>query len=198
MAIELINITKSYGDKVIFSNLNLAFEREKMTAIMGPSGAGKTTLVNMLLGLQAPDGGEIRGLGSDARVSAVFQEDRLLEHKSGLSNILFVLKNPKQYAERAAELMHAVGLGEDMHKRARAYSGGMKRRLALCRALIVDDFDLMVLDEPFKGLDASFKLQVMEMVKSEIAGKTVILITHDEAEAAFFDSKILDISNYTA
>jgi len=192
MAFELRHIYKNYGDKNIFTNFCHIFPEARTTAIMGPSGAGKTTLINIILGITWPDHGQVCGL-ADKRISVVFQEDRLLEHKSGLNNILFVLREPALHVDRALELLGLVGLADDAHKKARDYSGGMRRRLALCRALITD-FDILILDEPFKGLDEILKPKVMAMVKEQSRKSTVILVTHDKSEAEFLGSRIIDIS----
>ena len=189
MAIELRHIYKSFGGKQVLTNLCLILPEMGTTAIMGASGTGKTTLANILLGLVRPDHGEIRGMAGK-KISAVFQEDRLLEHKSGLDNILFVL--PKPRAAKAAELLHATGLSGDARKKTRDYSGGMKRRLALCRALAAD-FDVLILDEPFKGLDEALKPKIMAMVKEHTRDATLILITHDKLEGEFFGAHIIDI-----
>jgi NitT/TauT family transport system ATP-binding protein len=185
MAIEFLNVHKSFGDKVVFDDLNLVLQKNEAHVIMGPSGFGKTTLVNMLLGLEKPDSGHISN-ADKMRISVVFQEDRLLEYKSGLNNILFVNND----TDSAINLMKLVGLEEDINKKVREYSGGMKRRLCLCRALAID-FDLLVLDEPFKGLDDDTKLKVMEIVKQHTVSKTVILVTHDKTEAEFFGGNMI-------
>ncbi|MCL2377062.1 MAG: ATP-binding cassette domain-containing protein [Defluviitaleaceae bacterium] len=191
--LELRHIYKSFGEKIVFTNLNLDFPEGKFTAVMGPSGCGKTTLINLILGILTPEHGEIVGFGG-RKVAAVFQEDRLLEHKSGLENVLFVLRDEAKGRDVAEKLLERAELAQDAHKKAKEYSGGMRRRLALCRALVTD-FDLLILDEPFKGMDAALKPRIMEMVKEKCAGKTVLLITHDRDEADFFDGDVVDISN---
>jgi len=192
--LELKHIYKSFGEKNIFTNFNLTIPEAGFMAIMGPSGYGKTTLVNMILGIIQPDHGEFLGFGGK-EVSVVFQEDRLLEHKNGLDNILFVMGNSSEANKEAAwELLTRTDLDGDAHKPAREYSGGMRRRLALCRALVTD-FDILILDEPFKGLDAGLKPEIMALVNEKCKGKAVILVTHDIEEARFFNSHIVDISN---
>ena len=186
MAIILQNISKSYGSKVIFADFSLEFEEKKTSIIMGSSGIGKTTLMNIMLGLIQPDSGKIEGLAGK-KISAVFQEDRLLENKSGIENILFVLKNPKNYTKKAKEVLNDAELLDFYAQKAAEYSGGMKRRLTLCRALI-SEYDILILDEPFKGLDDKIKPKIMQMIKKYAFDKTVIIITHDKNEAEFFDS----------
>jgi len=193
MALEIKHVYKSFGEKIVFTNLNLNFVEGKFTAIMGPSGLGKTTLINLILGILQPEHGEVVGF-ADRKVVAVFQEDRLLEHKNGLDNVLFVLRDAAKGKNAAWELLERAELAEDAYKKAKGYSGGMRRRLALCRALVID-FDILILDEPFKGLDATLKLKIMDMVKEKCVGKTVLLITHDREEAKFFDGDVIDISD---
>lgn len=191
--LEFRHIYVNFGEKNIFTNLNLKLPNSDFTAIMAPSGFGKTTLINLILGIIKPDHGEILGF-DDRQISVVFQEDRLLEHKSGLDNILFVLRNTASDNDMAWEMLTRTGLAEDAHKPARDYSGGMRRRLALCRALVTN-FDMLILDEPFKGLDTVLKPDIMALVKQKCLGKAAILVTHDRGEAEFFDSHIVDISS---
>lgn len=179
--IRLTDICKSFGDKRVLENVSLSFD-VGVTCIMGPSGKGKTTLANIIAGLIPPDSGEISGL-EDKKVSMVFQEDRLLEWETAIKNLLFVRKD----TEEAKRLLTAAGLADSMYKKASELSGGMKRRVCLCRALIAE-YDLLVLDEPFKGLDSGIKHDVMKMVLDNTVGKTVICITHDHSEAEFLGS----------
>jgi len=190
MAVIMENIYKNFGPQNVLMNFNLHMPKGRTTALMGPSGSGKTTAVNILLGLQKPDHGRIAGL--PPKVSAVFQEDRLLEHASGLANIQYVVKNHKQHDNKIWQLLVEAGLAGDAHKPAGDYSGGMRRRLCLCRALAAD-FDFIVLDEAFKGLDAALKAEIMAMTKGRIHGKTALLVTHDADEAAFFGAEIFTL-----
>lgn len=191
MAIQMKNVHKSFEDNVIFEDLNLLINHNDKLALMGPSGRGKTTLLSLICGTLEPCQGAITGQGNQ-KISKVFQEDRLLPYKSGLSNILFPIKWPKSRIQTAIDLLTEVGLGQDIHKKAALYSGGMKRRLALCRALLTD-FDLMILDEPFKGLDTALKPQIMKLVKDHIEDKTLIIVTHDIVEAEFFEASVVNL-----
>ncbi|MCL2620763.1 MAG: ATP-binding cassette domain-containing protein [Defluviitaleaceae bacterium] len=191
MAIQMTNIHKRFGDDVIFSGFDFAVGDKGKVAVMGESGRGKTTLINLICGIIQPDQGVITGVDAQ-KISVVFQEDRLLPYKSGLANLLFPLRQAKAHTQRAIDLMTQMGLGQDVYKKAALYSGGMKRRLALCRALLTD-FDLIILDEPFKGLDVALKSQAMGIVKEQTKNKTLILITHDTTEADFFGATITNI-----
>ena len=163
------------------------FADGSFTCIMGKSGSGKTTLMNLLMGIIPPDGGTISG--SDVRMSAVFQENRLCENLTVISNLRLVLGRKPDRAQLEAEL-DAVGLSGCADKPVHELSGGMKRRTALVRALLAE-YDVLFLDEPFKGLDETTKLTVMEYCKKKTAGRTVILITHDRTEAEFFGCEII-------
>ena len=185
MYITIENLNKAYGEKQVLRDFSARFPLGETSVIMGPSGCGKTTLLNILLGFLSPDSGKIENLSK--KISAVFQEDRLCEDFSALSNVSMVLTKK---SDKPAELLTKLGLGEELHKPVRSLSGGMKRRVAIARALSYDG-DLLILDEPFKGLDEETRKTVMEIVRRETAGKTVIAVTHDPEEAAFLSHNII-------
>ena len=178
--IELVNICKYYEEppRQVLKDVNLRF-LNGITCIMGPSGVGKTSLAYIIAGLILPDSGRVIGVNGK-KISMVFQEDRLLEWENAINNVLFVKKN-RTLAEK---LLIEAGLKDSMYKKTSELSGGMKRRVCICRALVAD-YDILILDEPFKGLDAGVKPSIMEMVKKHSAGKIVICITHDLIEAEF-------------
>lgn len=183
--ISLEHIYKSYGEHKVLTDLSVTIPRGCLTAVTSPSGSGKTTLLRLLMGLETPDSGCIKGLDS-LRLSAVFQEDRLCENLTALANIQITTStsHKKSFIITA---MEQVGLFDCCHKPARQLSGGMKRRIAILRALLAD-YDVLLLDEPFKGLDSATKELVMRDTKSRSLGKTVILVTHDRQELAFMDA----------
>jgi len=180
MAIEIINLSKSYGEKSVFDSFNCKIEEGEVTCFMGQSGNGKTTLLRILSGLEQPDGGQITGL-SDRRKSFIFQEDRLCENLSAAANIRLVCgKSLKMNS--ITEAMSAAGLGaECVYQITRTMSGGQKRRIAVLRALMAE-YDILFMDEPFKGLDNETKEKLMLYTKEKIKGKTVIFVTHDKTE----------------
>ncbi len=179
MHIQLNNITKSFDNQVVLDHLQLTIPYYQTTAIMAPSGSGKTTLLHMLMGLLSPDAGSIEGL-SNLRQSVVFQEDRLCENLSALANI--TLPSPHLKPSTIQQAMVDVSLIDCQCKKVSELSGGMRRRVALLRALLYD-YDLLILDEPFKGLDLRTKQLVIHYIKKSTAGKTVLLVTHDKEEA---------------
>lgn len=178
--IEIRNICKAYGSQVIFKNFNLRLEDGGAYALTGPSGAGKTTLLRLLLGLEAPDSGEIIGI-SGLRAAAVFQEDRLCPSFSPLENIRMVCGKhiSRDFIRREALRLLPQ---ETLDRRASTLSGGQKRRTAILRALLADS-DLVVMDEPFTGLDEETKAVVLRYAAEKVKGKIFIFSTHDPEDA---------------
>ncbi len=184
--IIISSLNKSFGENRVLINLNATFPHGKISTIMAASGVGKTTLLRILTGLEKADSGEIKGIESK-KISVVFQEDRLCENLSALTNIKFVTN--KDDADILTAL-NEIGLAEFEHMPVNKLSGGMKRRCAIVRALL-SDYDILLLDEPFKGLDEDTKQKVMDYTKARIKGKTVILITHVKEEAEILGSDLL-------
>ena len=191
MGIQLLHVTKSFGDQRLFTDLNLTFREGCVSCLMGASGSGKTTLVSMLMGLEKPDSGEIRGV-EGKRIAAVFQEDRLIQHWDAVRNVKLACARDMTRQEIEEELKK-VGIDEGREKAVRQFSGGMRRRVAIVRALLMES-DILILDEPFKGLDEETKKQVMAYVKENTRGKTVLLVTHDRGEAEEFGAEPVVIS----
>lgn len=187
--LKLTGISKSYGPKQVLRDLTTTFPAGKVTCIMGPSGCGKTTLLNILMGFQSPDEGRVENLPE--RLAAVFQEDRLCEDFSAVANVRLV--TGKTLDETAiVDCLHAFGLAGSTHVPVRELSGGMKRRVAIARAVLAGG-DLLILDEPFKGLDEATRDTVAAEVKKRTRGLTVVMVTHDPAEAALMDAEILEM-----
>ena len=183
--IEAKEITKRYGEKTVFERLSLTVEPGVWTVFTGASGLGKTTLLRVLAGLEQPDEGVVSGM-EGLRKSFVFQENRLLEHASALDNLLCVAPD----RERAVKMLERVGLGEELSKPAGKLSGGMRRRLAIARALAYGG-DVFFLDEPLRELDKGTETQIASLLREELQGKTVLLITHDEDFANLPGNKVL-------
>lgn len=174
------NLSKSYGGKKVFENLNMTIRGGAVTCIMAPSGAGKTTLLRILTGLEKADSGVVTGL-ENKRFSAVFQEERLCENMTAQDNVRLVM--PTLSSQTIWQEMDRLGLGDCCAQLVSELSGGMRRRVSIVRALLAES-DVLFLDEPFKGLDDVRKEQVMAYVREKTVGKTVIFVTHDRAEAA--------------
>lgn len=172
MEIRVEGLCKSYGGRPVLTNLTAVF-RPGITCIAAPSGTGKTTLLRLLLGLERPDAGTI--LGTDCRWAAVFQEDRLLEGLPAAGNLRFALG---EVPGEAGDILARLGLELSDPRPVREWSGGMKRRLALARALLAPA-DALALDEPFTGLDEENRARCLELIRRAGTGKPVLLVTHD-------------------
>jgi len=190
MDIEINNLYKAFDDKKVFKDFSCVIKENEITVLMGASGGGKTTLISILAGLENADSGVIKGL-SKKKLSIVFQEDRLCENLSPVSNVKLVCSSKVSKKDIIKSLCE-VGLADSLSQPARELSGGMKRRVAIVRALMAD-FDLLILDEPFKGLDEKTKGEVMNFVKEKTVGKTVIMVTHEQSEATILEAKIITI-----
>lgn len=191
MNIEIKNIVKRYGTNTVFDCFSMVIPEGDCVTIMGTSGCGKTTLLRMLMGFETPDSGMISGLS--AACSVVFQENRLCEELSAVDNVKLVL--PRQITrETVLEQLRLVGLdGEALSQPVRDYSGGMKRRVAVVRAMMAES-DLILLDEPCNGLDEDTRQMVVQYIKTARAGRTMIVVTHDKKEAEMFGGTIRNMN----
>lgn len=187
--IVIKDLRKSFADKSVLNGLNLTIPNGKAVCIMGGSGCGKTTLINILLGFEAPDSGTIQGFPPKA--SVVFQEDRLCEDFSALSNVKMVLSGN---SDKAIDILKSLGLGEAINKPVKKLSGGMKRRVAIARALAAEA-EIVIMDEPFKGLDEDTKNSVMAYVREALTDKTFIIVTHEPEEAEFMGATVYKMVN---
>ncbi len=173
--IKLKNIYKAYEGKTVFANYSLDIPLNKAYCIMGESGIGKTTLLNLIMGLSHPDKGDVTGVPK--KISAVFQEDRLCESFSAISNVRAVTGKSVPHQQIVA-LLADLGLEGNENNMVLNLSGGMRRRVAIARALLAR-FDLLILDEPFKGLDDATRERVAAVILSYCKNKTLIVSTHD-------------------
>ena len=174
MQLTVNELCKAYQGKTVLDRLSFAAP-VGLTRISGASGAGKTTLLRILMGLEAADSGTFAP--ENIRWSAVFQEDRLLLQLDATGNLRFALG--AAYDERrSTDMLNALGLTDVNGKRTRDFSGGMKRRLALARALLAP-CDAIALDEPFTGMDAENRAAAAECILRAADTKIVLLTTHD-------------------
>ena len=184
----LQKLSKSYHGQVIFSDLDLTLSPGNAYCLMAPSGTGKTTLFRILMGLETPDSGSVEGL-KNFKISAVFQEDRLLGGYDALTNLRFVCRQRFSNAELssyAAALLPQNALSQPVSE----FSGGMKRRLCLLRALLVP-FDLLILDEPFNGLDTENRQKAVMLIRKHTQDKILLFATHAKEDAALLGAEIL-------
>ncbi|MBQ3816776.1 MAG: ATP-binding cassette domain-containing protein [Clostridia bacterium] len=187
--IKINNLSFSYGDKKIFENFSLEIKNGGKICFFGTSGSGKTTLLRLIMGLEKPQSGEII-FETGNKISAVFQEDRLLAFLTVEKNIE-IAGGKKESAEKTLNLL---GLEEYKNKKPDDLSGGMKRRVALARALC-RDFDILILDEPFNGLDSENIKTAANIINEFSAGKTVIIVTHFKEQAELLNAEIIDLNN---
>ena len=188
--LEAKNISKSFGNTVVLDDFSYKFDRG-VYVLSEPSGAGKTTLLRILCGLEVADSGTV-SKSPQAKTVMMFQEGRLLENLSVRANIMLAIKahsqEQKQNArERITEALCAVGLEGTENKPVSELSGGQKRRVALLRTLLADA-DILLFDEPLKGLDEALKQQVIGFVKPFVESKIVIWVTHTPEEVKLLGS----------
>lgn len=186
--IRINNLSKGFGEKQVLNGLSLSFETEKVTLIIGASGKGKTTLLRILSGLEAADTGEIQGL-DNIKISYLFQEDRLFPWLTAAENVLAVGGSK----EKALCLLSELGLSDSADKFPHELSGGMRRRVAIARTLMFDG-DVIILDEPFQGLDSETEKNTLEVIKKYCMGKTVVAVTHDVTQFNGYTDKIITLN----
>lgn len=186
MDILMEKINKSYGDKEVLRDFTTKFEEGTVTFITGESGIGKTSIIRILMGLEGYQSGSIRGL-EDKEISVVFQDDCLCDKLSLDKNLRIVIDGQQDKEQDLDRLLDLFGLEGYRYKRVAELSGGMKRRLAILRAILYPH-NLMILDEPFKGLDEENKKLVMGQLAKGLVDKTAIIVTHDKTEIDFFRS----------
>lgn len=190
----LAKVTKSYGSTTILENLDLEIPKRQILCIVGPSGAGKTTILNLLSRACKPGQGEIENL-EDREISYVFQKPRLLPWLTLEDNVRFVLQDrhtPKEASNRARHWLDQVELGEAKSLYPGQTSGGMEQRAALARAFAVSA-DLLLMDEPFKGLDEPLKIRMLSLVYELWSQRphALVFVTHDIREALLLGHQVL-------
>ncbi|MBM6974028.1 MULTISPECIES: putative bacteriocin export ABC transporter [Bacilli] len=195
--IELKDITKKYGKKVIFQNFNLKVKEGEMIAIIGPSGSGKSTLLNIIGLIESFNSGEYTCMGyknvkpnsSLAQkiirndISYLFQNFALIEDQSVLSNLLLALKYVHQKKEEKVKLIKKaltdVGLQDYLNSKIFELSGGQQQRVAVARAIIKPS-KIVLADEPTGSLDIKNRNEIFKLlVKLNNKGKTIVIVTHD-------------------
>ena len=179
--LKLDNVSFSYGTRPVLSRFSMQLEKGELLALMGPSGCGKSTLLSLIAGLRKPAEGTVTSDFSG--ISFVFQEPRLFPWMTARENVRTVCGGDGSEAEK---WLARLGLADAMDKYPAELSGGMKQRVSIARALAYGA-DVLLLDEPFGGLDAALRLDVTRQVMEAFAKKTVIMVTHDESDLAYAD-----------
>ena len=203
--LTLKNISFSYKDKVIFDNYNFVMNKEEIIAIIGPSGCGKSTLLKIINGLETEysgdvllDGVNVNNIPVNKRdIVLMFQDNLLFPHMTIFENIEFSLKMKKypkhEIKKMVEEVARDIHLQDKLKKYPKELSGGQQRRVALARAVISKP-KLLLLDEPFTGLDKEIKLEIMNLVKiiREKYNTSIIFVTHDLSEAEYLEAKCIE------
>ncbi len=205
--LELKNISKRFKDRQILSNFNLTVEENKILAIVGPSGGGKTTLLRMLAGLEKIDSGEIIYNGESLPIDElekrnllgfVFQDFQLFPHLTVLENLVLspikTMNMSKEEAEqKALLLLEKLGLSKQINSYSNSLSGGQKQRVALVRAMMINP-KIIGYDEPTSALDPELRLEVEKLIlQNKELGITQIVVTHDLQFAENIADSILKV-----
>lgn len=190
MKLEITGLSKSFGALLVLNQVTLSLTSDRSYCLMGPSGSGKTTLFQILLGLMTADAGSIRGM-EGKQVSAVFQEDRLCEAFTPIENVAMVLPGRlKENRSKAAACLSRLLPKEALSRPVSTLSGGMKRRVAIVRALSMPS-DLLIMDEPFTGLDETLKQKTIQYIREETGNRLLLVSTHQEEDVALLGADLI-------
>ena len=186
--LKLENISVRFDGKPVLSDCSLSLGGGERLAIMGPSGCGKTTLLRVALSLQPPDTGSVSA--DVGRSAAVFQEPRLLPWRTAAENVNVVLSDTPETMPEALSMLERVELSDAGEKYPSELSGGMQQRVSIARALAYRP-DLLVLDEPFRGLDEELRGRIVSLLSASLPSASLLLATHSEEEALSLGCRIL-------
>lgn len=212
--LELKNIVKTYetGDlkQDALKGISISFRENEFVSILGQSGSGKTTMLNIIGGLDRYTSGDLSINGVSTKkykdadwdfyrnnsIGFVFQSYNLIPHQSVLANVELALTlagvSKKERKQRAAAVLRKVGLGDHMHKKPNQMSGGQMQRVAIARALI-NNPDILLADEPTGALDSETSIQIMELLKEIAKDKLVIMVTHNPELAEKYSTRIVTL-----
>jgi len=206
--LEIMNVAKTYnsarGDVVALEDINLTIHASEFISILGPSGCGKTTLLRCLAGLDQPSSGRISidskiVVGPPDNLGVVFQRDILLDWRTVLQNVLLPVEvyrlRMSEWRPKALQSLELLGLAGFEHRYPWELSGGMRQRVSICRALLLNP-SLMLMDEPFGALDAMTRDELnLELQRIWMAhNKTVVFVTHSITEAVFLADRVVVMS----
>ncbi len=177
---KIQHLCKSFDGKMVLDHVSLTLESGGTACLMAPSGRGKTTLLRCIAGLETPDSGQITDLPE--RIAYVFQEDRLCDGFSAVDNIRLVTGKALGEGEIRRHL-EELGLAGSLDQPVRELSGGMRRRVVISRAVCFGA-DLLLLDEPFKGLDGEARQQTADYILRHRGAAAILCVTHDREDAA--------------
>ncbi|MBW3082469.1 ABC transporter ATP-binding protein [Bifidobacterium phasiani] len=200
--LELKNVTKSFGDAHVLNGISLTLDKGRIMSILGPSGGGKTTLLNIILGITDATGGRILFDGEDLThvpmekrgFNIVFQDYALFPNLNAYENITYGLRNDPGLSSpgEIRELIALLGLEEHLDKSIDELSGGQKQRVALARTLVMKP-RLLLLDEPLSALDGVIKESIKAKIRQIVDQYhlTTIMVTHDPEEACTMSDRVL-------
>lgn len=194
MSLKIEGLSKSFGEKKLFSDFSYSFSDTGVYVIKGESGAGKTTLLRMIAGLDKEYDGAITG--SDCGISVCFQEYRLFDNLTALENVTEIAfkKANDDDISRVEKLFERLNLTQaDMLLYPPELSGGMKQRVAFIRA-VVRNAPILILDEPTKEVDPDNAAVMREIIKAEAKHRLVLMVTHKAEDTSEMDASIIDIS----
>ena len=190
--LKLSKIKKTFGEKQVLSEVSLSVKTGECAMIFGMSGCGKTTLLRIAAGLEKQDGGTVEKQGKTA---FVFAEARLFPTATALENITMVMREDRKTAKKKAlEILRAFGLENAVGLYPDELSTGMAARVSLARA-VAYEADVYLMDEPFKSLDGEIKQSVAAFLHKFFADKTVLIISHDKAEAELMQASVYWMEN---
>ena len=192
MELKENHLSKSFGALHVLEQVTLSLRSGRIYCLMGPSGSGKTTFFRILLGLEQADSGSLAGM-EGIRTSAVFQENRLCESFTPVDNIAMVIpgRSSRSRIQAREELLRLLP-EESLSRPVSTLSGGMKRRVAIVRALSVPS-DMILMDEPFTGLDEHTKMNVIRYIRDKTNDKLVIISTHQEEDVALLNGTLVTL-----
>src|SRR6478736_5095474 len=207
MSIEIKNVNKNFGDFVALDDINVSLPTGQLTALLGPSGGGKSTLLRIIAGLEKADTGSVEIEGIDAtrmapqkrNVGFVFQHYAVFKHMTVAKNVAFGLEirnKPKtEIAAKVDELLSLVHLSQFAERLPSQLSGGQRQRMALARALAIQP-KVLLLDEPFGALDAKVRKELREWLRRlhDEVPVTTVFVTHDQEEALEVAADILRLT----
>lgn len=206
--LHIDNLGKKYGNRIVLENITFDVYDGEFLSILGSSGCGKTTLLRILIGIEAPTYGHILKRGEDVtektpferNIGIVFQNYALFPNMNVYDNIAYALKArrlPKdEIKRRVDQIIEKIGLGDHVNKKPRHLSGGQQQRVAIARTLVLNP-DIILFDEPMSALDANIKIALRKELKKiqRESGITMIYVTHDQEEAFSLSDRIMVIDD---
>ena len=189
-AVRVAGARFGFEGTLLFDGLELELEQGKWTCLLGPSGVGKSSLLRVIAGLERLEAGSL-SVAHDAAVAYMAQQDLLMPWLSALGNVSLGarLRGERPDRARALTMLERVGLGGEADALPHTLSGGMRQRVALARTLM-EDRPIVLMDEPFSALDAITRMRLQELAAGLLAGRTVLLVTHDPLEALRLGDRI--------